>query len=460
MQDALDCRTGEPRAAQGGTHECRSFAGNVGAQGKVPAHAAGPAPCRAVLAREVKILTMAAPRSRLAFPTTIRRLVALALAPVASGAYLACGGSAVPTSTYDARGDDATTGMPNPGHLDDGGADADAPNQVCPCGRGCYTCKVTFDGGSGACAAQQVSGSPCDGMQVLYPCGLPAPVATDASVANPLCAQYCGTNYYLCDIVQPDGGYVSLFSVDAAAPYVGDGDGGARPTTVACVLDCTGRLPESLLDEVRADTATLGESLAHAAYLEAAAVRAFLDLATQLKALGAPPSLVRRARRASRDEVRHARVMEKLARAHGGPVRPPRTAPTEVTDPFTMALLNAREGCVRETWGAACAVVQAHKATDPGLRRVMKAIARDEITHAALSRDVAAWLEPQLTKTQRAAVNAERRRAIVEIEADLRSEENADPRADLRGALGLPSKREARTLFAAMRAEGVWAEAA
>jgi hypothetical protein len=42
-----------------------------------------------------------------------------------------------------------------------------------------------------------------------------------------------------------------------------------------------------------------------------------------------------------------------------------------------LALENIREGCVRETWGAACAVVQSMKATDLEVRRAMRAIARD-----------------------------------------------------------------------------------
>jgi hypothetical protein len=295
-------------------------------------------------------------------------------------------------------------------------------------------------------------------MELLYPCGLPAPVATDASYANPWCSQYCGPDFYFCGASLNDGGtYIPLDSVEAGTPLVGDG--GAQPTVVTCSIDCTGRLPESLVGEVSGLAATVGESMAHAAYLEAAAVRAFRDLATQLEALGAPARLARRARRAARDEVRHARAMGALARARGGSVRAPRAVPSEVTDPFAIALLNAREGCVRETWGAACAVVQSHKATEPELRRVMKAIARDELAHATLSRDVAVWLEPRLTQTQREAVKAQRRRAITELEAELRSDGHDDLRSDLQAALGLPSRREARTLFAAMRAV-VWTEAA
>ena len=47
---------------------------------------------------------------------------------------------------------------------------------------------------------------------------------------------------------------------------------------------------------------------------------------------------------------------------------------------------------MRETWGAACAVTQGERAADPELRRTMRGIARDELGHATLSWDLAAWL--------------------------------------------------------------------
>src|SRR5262249_46481286 len=57
--------------------------------------------------------------------------------------------------------------------------------------------------------------------------------------------------------------------------------------------------------------------LARAAHLEAASVPAFAQLERELEAHRAPESLIAGARRALLDEVRHARIMNDLARAVG-----------------------------------------------------------------------------------------------------------------------------------------------
>src|SRR5262249_22730562 len=122
---------------------------------------------------------------------------------------------------------------------------------------------------------------------------------------------------------------------------------------------------------------------------------------------------------------------------------------------LAIALENAREGCVRETWGAACAVVQSLRASDPRVRETMCMVARDELSHAALSWDMARWLESRLTAAERAQVEAERAHAVAELEEEL---EQAPPVA-WRATLGLPSRDEARTILRGMRAE-VWSAAA
>ena len=47
-----------------------------------------------------------------------------------------------------------------------------------------------------------------------------------------------------------------------------------------------------------------------------------------------------------------------------------------------VAIENAVEGCVRETFGALIASWQAEHARDPGIKRLMRSIARDETRHA------------------------------------------------------------------------------
>jgi rubrerythrin len=196
---------------------------------------------------------------------------------------------------------------------------------------------------------------------------------------------------------------------------------------------------------------SVGDTLAAQAHLEAASVDAFLDLAEQMKAHGAPARMVGRLRRAAVEEMRHARVVQDLAQARGGEPAEPTVVPTGPRSLLAIAVENAREGCVRETWGAACAVAQGKRAGDAEVREAMDAIARDELGHAALSWEMAQWLDARLSDDERAAVAEERARAIGELEGEI---ERAMP-ADWRQALGLPSLEEARSIFAAMR-ETLW----
>lgn len=177
-----------------------------------------------------------------------------------------------------------------------------------------------------------------------------------------------------------------------------------------------GRRPDGLCSRTE-KAQTAGAFFAHAAHLEAASVFAFSDLARELMAHGAPPELVRGAWRARAEEVRHARITAELARRFGAePVHPVVAAP-RVRSLFDVALDNATEGCVRETFGAVVAQAQAHRARRAFVRRAMRGIAADEARHAHLSWALDRWargrLSPaacrQLDEAQRAAVDHLRR---------------------------------------------------
>jgi hypothetical protein len=322
------------------------------------------------------------------------------------------------------------------------------------------------DGGTGACAAHWVQGDGCYGGQVLFPCGLPAfpePPA-DSGLSLPVCPTYClGSQLFSYCGVLADGGYVAADGGLQAWGGAGSGLGGLAyyaeagiaPAVVACGYDCSGRRPATLLAEPPPYVRTVGDVLARAAYLEAASVAAFLDLATQIEGHGAPRALVRSLRRAARDEVRHARDVAALARARGAEPAAVQLADAGPRSLFAIALENAREGCVRETWGAACAVAQSMRATDLEIRRAMRAIARDELRHAALSWDLAEWIASRLTPNERALVVEERARALVGLEAELQKK----PPEAWRAALGLPTRDEAQAILRAMRSD-VWAHAA
>jgi hypothetical protein len=199
------------------------------------------------------------------------------------------------------------------------------------------------------------------------------------------------------------------------------------------------------LDGIRA----LARFFAEAAHLEAASVFAFDRLAEELVMLGAPRALVDAALTSREDEVRHARMTRTMAKRFGGSV----TAPVIETDeaersPFAIALENAVEGCVRETYGALVAHWQAAHAEDRGIAAAMRAIADDETRHAGLAWEVAAWLEPRLGEDERRAVAAARAHALAALRAELR----ASVDASLVSIAGMPRPDDALALLDALEA--------
>jgi hypothetical protein len=149
-----------------------------------------------------------------------------------------------------------------------------------------------------------------------------------------------------------------------------------------------------------------------AAHLEAAAVVAFRQLARQLERYDAPRALVRRCLEAARDEVCHALDMGRMAQLHGASI--PRVVPPMPADEtlLSIAIHNAVEGCVSETWAAMMAQIQAERAETPELRALFSAIARDEINHGQLAWDLHDWLLEQLDETGRAQVMEAQREAL------------------------------------------------
>jgi rubrerythrin len=206
-----------------------------------------------------------------------------------------------------------------------------------------------------------------------------------------------------------------------------------------------GRRPEGL-SMTGAAREGVGGTLATMAALEAASVPAFERLARELASHGAPAELVERARRAMRDEVRHARALRRLARAYGGKPVKWRRAALPVRSRLELALENAVEGCVREAFGAAVALVQAARAANASVREAFRTIAEDECEHAALAWDVHAWFLQTAAPDERVLLEQAQRQAVATIDHDLTDERT-------RHALGLPDAAMSRELLAAMGAE-------
>jgi hypothetical protein len=176
--------------------------------------------------------------------------------------------------------------------------------------------------------------------------------------------------------------------------------------------------------------------LAQHAQLEAASVPAFVRLARDLHRLGAP-RLAAAARRSARDEVRHTALLTRLAARYGARPTKPRVATERRSrTAYELAHENAVEGCVRETFGALQAWQQSVLAADPLIAGSMRRIAADETRHAELSWHVAAWLEPQLTASERKQLARARFQALEALARELA--ENTLPTA-AQVQLGWPS---------------------
>lgn len=296
--------------------------------------------------------------------------------------------------------------------------------------------------GTGACAPE----GPFLTEAEVLPSDLAVPDGGDAST--------WGTCEAACSIATSRRGGASVTRIDTCeltrleAGDAGDGDaesgdagdgGGADAGAFAWVVCrgaalpmCLGRRPLGHVEPARRIDEGLGGWLAAAAHLEVASVGAFAELVAQLRRWGAPEALVERCREARRDEVRHARVLGRLARRHGA--RTPRAERTTAADGILdVALHNAREGCAGETWAAVLAVWQGAHAADSELRAAFASIAEDEIRHAQLAWDLHAWFMTRLDPAERRAVRRELRAALRKVAEGAGAEARTAP-----AALGLP----------------------
>lgn len=198
-----------------------------------------------------------------------------------------------------------------------------------------------------------------------------------------------------------------------------------------------GRRPAGL-----ADTPGAARLLAWAR-LEAASVIAFERLAAELSREGAPTSLVKRAERAAQDERRHARAVAALA---GVPVPEVVVAEGPPRSLMAIALENAVEGCVRETFGALVGWHQARYAEAATTRQVFARIAADETAHGALAWAIHRWALPHLTVEERTEVQAAM--AIAAQACQGAPPDDAEGRA-----LGLPTPPTWRALAQAFAGE-------
>lgn len=264
----------------------------------------------------------------------------------------------------------------------------------------------------------------------FQPCGFPAGVDPKDGLSQAECNQLCGPSP---DPVQKYWGCQEHLTDDLPGP------------SVDCFTCVAGRRPAGYADE--APEASLGGWLAHAADLERVSIDAFQILARELAHHGAPPVLLAWAARAEGDEVRHARALGLLATREGARLSDApivHGAPRSLLD---LAIENAVEGCVRETYGALVAAWQAEHARRPSIRRVMARIEKDETSHAELAWRVHAWATGRLSVEERACVA----RAMAAAVDELGSAAEAKVAPALVAELGLPSAQDAIRLVRGLR---------
>jgi hypothetical protein len=349
---------------------------------------------------------------------------------LASATLAACGGSIVDVDTTGTPEGPSTGGSstssppsrPHPPKADSGVAVDAGPDAAVDAAvdAGCAPVLVRSDE---ACAAVW-----------YHPCGIPAGVDPSDGMSMEECKAVCspGGKWWGCD------------------PYLLDDLPGPSFSCYACV---EGRRPEGYVEP--ATSATVAGWLAHAADLERVSIDAFRTMARELAHHGAPEDVLRDVARAEADEVRHTRIIGTLARREGamlstepvphGPVRPL----------VEVAVENAVEGCIRETYGALVAAWQAKHAARADIRKAMAAIAPDETAHADLAWRAHAWLMGRLTPAERARVDVAMAKAVRELTV---AASIPVPPA-LVSALGLPAAIDARRLVEGLDAH-LWTQAA
>jgi hypothetical protein len=236
-------------------------------------------------------------------------------------------------------------------------------------------------------------------------------------------------------------------SSSTCSTFIQGGQRYARCTT----LCLGGRRPGGLVAAAPSCTNHLARYFESMARLEAASIPAFRILRRELALHGAPRKLLRSALVAAKDEVRHARATRDLARRYGGRYVPPVIEPRPARSIEAIAVENAVEGCVRETFGAMMATWQAVKATDPAVRQAMRRIARDETRHAALALRVAKWADRRLGADARRRVAEAKRQAVLAVLGEL----DYDVTTELATVAGVPSGAEARLMATALD-EQLW----
>jgi len=320
---------------------------------------------------------------------------------------------------------------------------------------------IGMAGGLLACWGCTTDASPSDGSssgRTLGPCPVNETRTVSSAAAcrlarspageGALCNEICGRSFGVCLV--DDKLKAALGLPDAGA----DADAGVpcpdgNQTIVCDFSACPGGRNVAPFVAPRRRPENGAEHFTQMAQLERVSVFAFRRLGGELALLGAPDALVAAAAHAAIEEEGHAKRMQELATAYGATdaTAEPQTSDWSPRSLFEIALENATEGCVRESYGAVVAAYAARHAHAAHVRRVMDHIARDEAGHASWSWDLHAWALTKLSAAEQTLVADAMARARRELLASV-----AAPASTWQAECGVPEPKVAAAMIHEMDA--------
>lgn len=230
----------------------------------------------------------------------------------------------------------------------------------------------------------------------------------------------------------------------------------ATHSPYTCPRPVPGRMPNGLhLNNTQSTTVSrdnvLGQYLADMTAMETAAITSFYYLSRELEAYKAPAELIARARQAVLEETRHSEIAALLAASFDAEMPDVSVDEFCLRSLYEIALENAVEGCVNETFAAACGLWQSEYAQLDVFRQVIGHITEEEIGHAALSWEIHQWIMSQLSEFQQEQIRVAQADAIGRLASEFKQESNPV----LQQAFGLPTKDDAARLFTQLK-DSVW----
>ena len=236
-----------------------------------------------------------------------------------------------------------------------------------------------------------------------------------------------------------------------ACEYTGTNDAGEHAVTCEEAYCYTyyyegrvhGNIPKT---KKNACDSALGSYFARVSNAEASSIAAFLQLRKELAFHNAPKELLDRCFLAAKQEVDHARVMVQLAENHQGKLAPFIFGKFEPRTLLDLALDNAVEGCIFETFSALKLLQQAQNSNHPVLAQTMQQIALDEVAHAELAWDIHKYLLTKLSTEERSIVRKAQRDAVQKLMNNLDSHQQFT--SGEQEFLGITETNQLRKIFA------------